>query len=135
MANAVYPKALEAFLKADIDMENDSIRVLVTDSADYTYSSAHDFLDDVPSGARVGTAVVLGSKTFTLGVFDAADPTLTGVTGDSVEQIILYQHTGTESTSRLICYLDRDGVDVAFSVTPDGGNILITWHASGIFSI
>jgi hypothetical protein len=71
----------------------------------------------------------LTSKTITNGVFDAADKTLTAVTGDPSEAIILYKHTGTESTSNLIVFID------GLSVTPNGGDIVIQWHASGIFAL
>lgn len=133
MANAVYPKALQAFLGADIDMEVDDIRVAIVDSADYTYSAAHDFMDDV--AGIVARSGALAGKTIVNGLFDANDVTLTGVTGDSIEQVILFKHTGSDATARLICFLDRDGSNATFTVTPDGGNILITWNASGIFSI
>lgn len=132
MASAVYPKAKEAFLKADIDLENDDIRVILIDAADYTYSSAHDFLDDVAAGARVGTSSALASKTFTNGVFDAADKTITAATGDVSEALIVYKHTGTEGTSNLIAYIDS-GSGLPF--TPNGGDLTITWNASGIFAL
>lgn len=118
MAAAAYTKALEWFL--DVLLTND-IRAILVDTADYTYSAAHDFLDDVPSGARVATSGALAGKSVTGGVFDATDVVLSSVTGDSSETVILYYHTGTESTSRLVAYLD--GV----TVTPNGGQITIQW--------
>lgn len=101
--NRIYPKAKEA----QIDWVNDDIRALLIDTGDYTANfSTDDNLDDIPSGGRVGTAVALTGKTDTLGVLDADDTTFTTVTGDSIEAIVLYKHTGTESTSKLIAYLD-----------------------------
>lgn len=48
MANALYDKAREAFLKGDIDWLNDTIKVMLVDTADYTVDLAsHDSLDDV----------------------------------------------------------------------------------------
>jgi hypothetical protein len=133
MANAVYPAAKTAILSAGVNFTSADIRAVLVDTADYTYSSAHDFLDDIPSGARVGTPVALGSKTVTAGVFDAADVTLTAVTGDQSEAIVLFIHTGTDSTARLLFYIDT-GV-TGLPVTPSGGDITIQWNASGIFSI
>ena len=100
MANALYDLGREAFLNGDIDWTADNIRVILGDAADYTVNlSTHDFLDDVPAAARVAVSGNLASKTSAAGVADAADVTLTAVVGDPCEFIIIYQHTGTESTS------------------------------------
>ncbi|MFD4740943.1 hypothetical protein ACFWNQ_26775 [Streptomyces virginiae] len=129
MASALYPSFKALLLGGDIDLAADDIRAVLVDSADYTYSSAHDFLDDVAAGARVAVSGALASKTITGGVFDAADVTFTAATGDSVEAIVLYKHTGSDATAPLIAYID--GV----SVTPNGGNIVAQWNASGIFAL
>lgn len=129
MASALYPSFKQLLLGGDIDLASDDIRAIIVDTADYTYSAAHDFLDDVPAGARVAVSSALGSKTITSGVFDAADVTFSAVTGDSVEAIVLYKHTGVDATSSLIAYID------GISVTPNGGNIVASWHASGIFAL
>jgi hypothetical protein len=130
MANVWYPKAKEALLKGDIAMDTDDIRVILVDAADYTYSAAHEFLSSVPGGARVGVSPALASKTFTNGLFDAADTTMTGVSGDQSENLIAYQHTGSDATARLILFWDTSIGNSP--ITPNGGNIDITWHASGI---
>ncbi|WP_030764787.1 hypothetical protein [Streptomyces sp. NRRL F-2664] len=129
MASALYPSFKQLLLGGDIDLAADDIRAIIVDTADYTYSSGHDFLDDVPAGARVAVSSALGSKTITSGVFDAADVTFTAVTGDSVEAVVLYKHTGVDATSSLIAYIDGVGV------TPNGGNIVASWNASGIFAL
>jgi hypothetical protein len=129
VASVLYPKFKEALLKADIDLENDTIKAVFIDSADYTYSAAHDFLDDVAGGSIVGTAQTLGTKTLTNGVFDAADSTFTAVTGDPVEAILIYKDTGVAGTSNLIALID------GLTTTPNGGNLTISWNASGIFAL
>ncbi|MER7953856.1 hypothetical protein [Streptomyces sp. NPDC096030] len=129
MASALYPSFKQLLLGGDIDLASDDIRAIIVDTADYTYGAGHDFLDDVPAGARVSVSSALGSKTITNGVFDAADVTLNAVTGDSVEAIVVYKHTGSDATASLIAYID--GV----SVTPNGGAVQIQWDASGIFAL
>jgi hypothetical protein len=84
----------------------------------------HEFLSDIASGARIATSGNLASKTSTLGVFDAADVTLTAVTGTTVEAVVLYKDTGTASTSPLIAYIDTA---TGLPVTPNGGDETITW--------
>ncbi|MBA7630623.1 hypothetical protein ES703_38147 [subsurface metagenome] len=135
MANALYNKGREGFLDGNIDWDTDDIRCILIDTADYTVDLAtHDNLDDVPGDARVATSGALTSKTVTDGVADAADVTLSSVTGDTCEAIVIYKHTGTESTSRLIAYIDSA---TGLPVTPNGGDITIQWDsgANKIFKL
>ena len=133
MANAIYPKWKEAVLNGGTGVAlSGTLKVTLVDLADYTYGATHDFIDDVPAAARVATAT-LGTKTYTNGLLDAADTTFTTVTGDVSEALILWLDTGVESTSRLFAYFDT-GV-TGLPVTPNGGNINITWNASGIVQI
>lgn len=134
MATVLYPKGREGFLTGDISWRDDNIRCILVDTADYTYDDAHDNLDDVAAGARVATSGNLANKTTTDGVADADDVTLSTVTGDQSEALIIYQHTGVESTSRLIAYIDSA---TGLAVTPGGGNILIQWSngADKIFKL
>lgn len=128
MASALYDKGREGFLDGSIDWDTDDIRAILVDTGAYTVDLAtHDMLDDVPSGARVAVSSALGSKTVTAGVADAADVTFTSVTGASVEAIVLYKHTGVESTSRLIAYIDT--ASSGLPVTPNGGDITIQWDS------
>ena len=125
MANALYNKGREGFMTAAINMSSGDIRAILVDAADYTVNLAtHDFLDDVPAGARVAVSTAMTSKTVTDGIFDAADITWTAVTGDPSEAVIIYLHTGTESTSRLIAYIDTA---TGLPVIPNGGNITVTF--------
>lgn len=137
MANAIYPAFKEFLLGTatgpDLDNASVNVKAVLIDLADYTYSSAHDFLDDVAAGSRVATSGNLASKTVALGVFDTADFAFTAVTGDQSEGLILYIDSGTASTSRLIAFYDT-GV-TGLPVTPNGGDINITVNASGWFSL
>jgi hypothetical protein len=135
LATALYDKGREGFLDGTIDWDTDNIRAILVDAADYTVNfSTDDNLDDIPSGARVATSGNLSGKTVTAGVADADDVTFTAVTGDVCEAVVLYQHTGTESTSRLIAYIDNA---TGLPVTPNGGNITVSWSngASRIFKL
>lgn len=89
--------------------------------------SLDDNLDDVPVGARVGTAVTLTTKTYANGIFDADDVTFTSVTGDQSEALVIYRDTGVESTSKLIAFISEA---TGLPVTPSGGNITVTWAST-----
>lgn len=125
MANTFYVPFKEALFNGDIDLDTDDIRAVFIDLNDYTPNFTTDeFLDDIPGGALVGTATALAGKTITAGVFDANDTNITAVTGDEAEAILLYVHTGTPATSRLIILIDT-GNNLPF--TPNGGDVLIEW--------
>ncbi|MGL4309816.1 MAG: hypothetical protein ACRCSU_04960 [Paracoccaceae bacterium] len=134
MSNAVYPKWKEALLagSANSALAGD-VKVVLVDLADYTYSAAHEFLSDVPVAARVATSANLASKTFAGGTFDAADAVFTAASGDLSEALVVYVDTGSAATSRLVAFFDTGVTNLP--VTPNGGNINITFNASGILSL
>ena len=132
MANAIYPKWKEAIVQASANSSlGGTVKVALVDTGTYTYSSAHEFYSSV-SGV-VGSPATLGTKTFTNGVFDAADVTYTGVSGSSAEALIIYIDTGSSATSRLVYYSDTGWTNLP--VTPNGGDITLQFHASGIFAL
>lgn len=125
MANNLQNSFRLALLNADIDPLADDIRVVAID-ATYTYSAAHDNLDDVGSGARVATSGNLAGKTGTDGYFNSDDVVLAAVpSGDTVTQLYLYKHTGTESTSKLMAYYDTNSAAAAISVPTNDGDLTI----------
>lgn len=138
MANALYNPGRNSFLTADIDWLADDIRVILVDAADYTFNQDHDFLDDVPAGARVAVSGALTGKTAVAGVADADDlsgaSAFLAVVGDPSEYLIGYKHTGVESTSNLIFRIDTA---TNLPVTPNGGDIEVLWDngANKIFKL
>lgn len=133
MANAIYPKYKEAVLQsaANSNMSSGTVKVALVDAGTYTYSAAHEFLTSLTG--VVGTAQTIGTKTFTNGVFDGADVAFTAVSGATVEALVIYIDTGTAATSRLVAYIDTGVTNLP--VTPNGGDINVTWNASGIFAL
>ena len=136
MASVLYPTFKEALLTQNpsVDLDTDTIKVtLVNTSTDYTYSAAHDYFDDVTDYTGV-TPQTLSNKTTTSGVFDnTADHTFSSVAIDgskTVDALVVYKDTGTASTSPLIAYFDG-----FTAVTPNGGDITVTWNASGLFTL
>lgn len=133
MANALYAKGRESFLKGEISWSADNIKTVLVDTATYTVDLAnHQFLSDIPAGERVATSANLTAKTTTAGTADAADVTFSSVTGDQSEALVVYQDTGVEGTSRLIAYIDTAS---GLPVTPNGGDISVQWDAAGIFTL
>lgn len=134
MANALYAKWKEQLLQftANNNLSAGTVKVALVDTGVYTYNSADQFYSSV-SSAVVGTPQTLGTKTFTNGVFDAADVTYTAVTGNSVEALVIYIDTGSAATSPLVAYIDTSVTGLP--VTPNGGDITVTWNVTGIFAL
>lgn len=133
MANALYPKAKEAFLNADIDMASDTITIALIDTGNYSYNTSHQFRSDIANSAVISSAT-LTNKTTTNGVFDADDATFSSVTGANCEALVIFQDTGVQSTSRLIAYIDSA---TGLPILPNGGDIIVAFSggASRIFAL
>jgi hypothetical protein len=138
MANAIYPIYKQNLLAGtsgyDLDNDNstDGPFVALVDTGTYTYNSAHDFYNDL-SGI-VGTDQRITGPTVTNGTFDGADLTYTSVSGNTVEALVIYRHNGGANTTwPLVAYIDTSVTGLP--VTPNGGNITVTWNASGIFTL
>ena len=127
MSNALYDKGREKFLRGEIAWQTDTIKLVLVDLADYTLSiSTHEFLSDIPSGARVATTAALGSKTTTAGVADAADPVFSAASGDQSEALVIYKDTGSAATSPLIGFIDTA---TGLPVLPNTGDINVIFDS------
>lgn len=138
MANAVYPiykgdlLGASANVSLNVDTSTDGPFCALVDTGTYTYSAAHDFYNDL-SGI-VGTDQRITAPTVTIGTLDGTDLTYTAVSGATVEALVIYRkNSGANTTWRLVVFLDTS--QTGLPVTPNGGNITISWHASGIFTI
>lgn len=138
MANAIYQLWAQEILKGTTNNLLNSadgatgVFCALVDTGTYTFSQAHQFFSSL-SGI-VGTDQEILTKTQVTGTFDGDNLTYTAVTGNSVEALVLYRkNAGANTTWPLITYIDT-GV-TGLPVTPNGGNITITWNASGIFKL
>lgn len=133
MANAIYPKYKEAVIQSSANSSlTGTVKAALVDTGTYTYNASHEFLTSLTG--VVGTAQTIGAtKSYTNGVFDGGDVTFTAVSGATVEALVIYIDTGVAGTSRLVAFIDT-GV-TGLPVTPNGGDITITWNASGIFAL
>jgi hypothetical protein len=135
VANKWFPKGLEGFAGGDVAWDTDTIKVVGV-SAAYVYDAAHDFLADVAGGARLQTSAALGTKTLLNGVLDAADISLLSVvSGSTLTQLLVFQDTGVEATSRLLIHYDTKGDGNPISVLTNGGNIDIVWNPAGLATL
>lgn len=130
MANGFYVPTKEALLNGDLgdlDSVGVSVKVVLIDTALYTVNLTTDaFLADIASGARIATSGALSSKSITNGVFDAADVTISGVSGSTVEAYAVYIDTGNTATSQLLTYVDTESDGTTpIALTPNGGDVVV----------
>ncbi|MBK9440725.1 MAG: hypothetical protein IPN53_05160 [Comamonadaceae bacterium] len=138
MANALYPKFKQELLKATAAASlngtgTTGVYAALIDIGVATYNAAHQYFNSIAAG-QIGTEQEITSKTFVDGLFDGADVVVPSVTGANAEAIAIFVKTaGANTTWTLVAWLDT-GV-TGLPVLPNGGNINITWHASGIFQL
>jgi hypothetical protein len=134
MANALYGLGKQKMLSGSINFSADTIKAALVTTA-YTPNLATDEFYSTISANVVGTPQTLGTKTVTLGVFDAADVTFSAVAGGSTcLGVVLYKDTGVAGTSPLIALIDTI---TGFPLATNGGDIQIVWDngAYKIFSL
>ena len=127
MANTLYDVSRKQFLEAGINWLTNDIKCMLVAGSNYTPNfSAHLYLSDIPTSARVTPGVLLTGKSTTGGAADANDVTFSAVSSSSpvVTAVVLYVDSGTESTSVLIAWLDTA---TGLPITPNGGDIIVTW--------
>ena len=145
MAPALYPLWKKALMDASADSSITDSATLgpfcaLVDTGVYTYAATHQFYATTLTSpnAIVGTDQRITPTATTVsstdGVFDGGDLTYTAVSGNSVEALVIYRkNTGANTTWRLMSYYDTAGGGLP--VTPNGGNITVTWNVSGIFQL
>jgi hypothetical protein len=138
MANAVYPKYKQSLLSADANSDliqstaNVAPYVALVNTGSYTYSSTHQYYSSL--AGVVGTDQQITTPTVTNGTFAGDNVTFTAVSGSTIQALVLYRkNAGANTTWRLFLYEDTSVTGLP--VTPNGGNIVITWNASGIFTL
>ena len=126
MANDFFKRGIEGLISGQIDLDTDDMRFALVRG--YTVNiSTHTFLSDVVSGGGtiVATTPALTGVSVTNGIYDAADSLFTSVpAGAAVPVLILYKHTGSNATARILMIIDTA---TGLPVTPDGGNISLTF--------
>ena len=134
----MYGKALISAFSADIDIPAGTIKCMLVTSTYTPDQDAHQFKSSV-TGEATGTGYTAGGVTLTSKslayaastntfTIDAADVSWTSST-ITARYAVIYQDTGTSSTSPLIGYVDF-GADMSSSAS----TFALTWDAAGMFS-
>lgn len=122
-----------------IDVTSDTIKCALVDSGYTPDYDAHDFFNDI-TNEEAGTGYTAGGATLAnktwavVGAsnvvkFDADDASWASST-ITTRYAVIYKSTGAAGTSPLICT-----IDFGSDKTSDGGTFLISFNASGIFTL
>ena len=140
MASKLYGNFLLKALNKEVDFDTDTIKVALVSSSYTPDQDGHDYWNDVSTYEVSGTGYTTGgatlaSKTATYDsatnvvILDAADTTWSSST-ITARYAVVYDSTGTGSTSALIGY-----VDFGSDQSSTNGNFTITWDSTGIVRI
>lgn len=135
MSNAIYDPGREGIVDDTIELSTADLRAMLVKSA-YVFSAAHKFLSDITAGNDNGRSATLGSKTFTSGVFNAANTTLVATAAVACAALVIFAHTGNDNTARVIAFIDTPASGLPF--TPAAGQTVnLNWDtgANKIFKL
>lgn len=140
MANLIYNSFKRDVMNGSIDLDTDTVKVMLVTSAYTPDQDAHDKRDDVTNevsgagytagGATLANKTVTADNTDNEGVFDADDVSWASSTITARGAVLYKARGGAASADELIAYIDF-GSDIVST----GGTFLITWNAEGILNL
>ena len=125
MATTMYGLARDAFLNAGINWGTISAQVaFVTSGYTPNYTTDHYLGVAVSGGYIIAQSGNLASMSSSLGTANAANETVSSVTGAQFAYVILYSFITNNNSSPLIMNIDAA---TGLPCTPNGGNIVVQW--------
>jgi hypothetical protein len=129
MPAVIFPLGREGFANGEIAWGVATIKIALCRG--YTYDDADKFVSDLASVTQVAVAT-LGTKTFALGVCDAADFAYPQVAaGAACPALIIFQASAVTggadvaaTSQRVIAYIDNS---TGLPVTPNGADISVAF--------
>jgi len=136
MANALYDIFKVQMIQGNFgswDINVTVVKAAIYDAADYTFSASHSqyTVEVQAAGGEVAVSAALTDTHISTGAYDASDFTWTAVSGDVSEQLIFFSDIGAFDTPMIFYDTGITGMPL----TPNGGNVNCTIHASGLFAL
>jgi hypothetical protein len=133
--NTLYDVTRQSFLTGALNWTGGStFGVLLVDTTQYTLNSnTNQYVSDIPSAAIIARQN-LTNPTAIVGAASADALTIDNITGD-VGAIVIYENTGTDTTSQLIAYIDTGN---NLPSTYSAENVSLVWDTqsgNGIFKL
>ena len=106
MANFIYGKAKQSLLNGEFNISSDSLKVLLVTDSYVPNQNADQFVSNISSSYIKQRTSSLTNVTNILGVIDADDVLVASYSGLPFKALVIYKDSGTDSTSRLLAYID-----------------------------
>lgn len=135
MASGVYNRFKANLMNKEIDLEADTINVILLDNS-HSFTATHNVYSDISanelatSGGYTAGGAALASKAVTQAAttkFDAADISWTSATFTAYHAAL---YDDSHATNDLIASIDFGGAQAVSS-----GTFTIQWHADGIITL
>ena len=140
MANLIYNSFKRDQMNGSIDLDTDTIKMMLVTSTytpnQDTHTKRSDVTNEVVGAGYTAGGVALANKTVVVdntgntGVFDADDITIATATITARGAVLYKSRGGASSADELIAYLDFGN-----DITSTAGNFVITFSASGILTL
>jgi hypothetical protein len=140
MANALFPLWKRALMQETQTLkgldQNDGTNspfVGLIAAGAYVFSPAHQFYTDL-TGLQGTDQQITNAAIGSQAIFSGQDVVYVNVTAPSIGALVIYRkNAGANTTWRLVLYEDT-GV-IGFPIAPNGGNLIVSWNAQGIFQL
>lgn len=140
MADVIYNSFKRDVMNGSIDLDTDTIKVMLVTSTYTPDQDAHTKRSDITNevsgtgysagGASLANKAVTADNTDNEGVFDADDVQWTTSTITARGAVLYKSRGGASSADELICYLDFGSDKVSTA-----GTFTISWNAEGIINL
>lgn len=137
MANVIYNSFKRDVMNGSVDLDTDTIKVMLVTSSYTPNKDSHAKRSDVTNevsgtgyttgGATLANKTVTADNTNDRGVFDADDVVWSAATITARAAVLYKSRGGLASADELVCY-----IDFGSDYTSTAGDFTIPWHASGI---
>lgn len=140
MADVIYNSFKRDIMNGALDLDTDTIKVMLVTSSYTADQDAHTKRSDVTNevsgtgytagGASLANKVVSADNTDNEGVFDADDVAWTTSTITARGAVLYKSRGGASSADELLCYLDFGSDKISTA-----GTFTISWNAEGIINL
>lgn len=140
MADVIYNAFKKYIMNGSIDLDTDTINVMLVTSTYTPDQDTHEYRDDITNevsgtgysagGSALAGKTVTADNTDNEGVFDANDVSWSTSTITARGAVLYKARGGASSADELICYLDFGSDKISTA-----GTFTIAWNAEGILNL
>lgn len=140
MADVIYNAFKKYIMNGSIDLDTDTINVMLVTSTYTPDQDTHEYRDDITNevsgtgysagGSALANKTVTADNTDNEGVFDADDLAWSTSTITARGAVLYKARGGASSADELICYIDFGSDKISTA-----GTFTIAWNAEGIVNL